>query len=248
MAFAINQNFDLKSKRKDFVRQELTLADLKTTRDADYPDDYTVTIGGKIYIFNSSNSVDSTLGRWREFAGGGGGSITPGSGLETSSGKLQVRIGSGLIFDGNGTLKVNLYDVSSNDETAFVPLQIGSNSLPGIAVSTNFVTQSGKLFLNLGSALKEETNGRVTVKTAPNSGMTIGNNGLGINVNSSLAIDSDNKLSLSSCTVYRRNKAEPIAQESVIVSTNGLNFKISTGLAVDEEGYLYVDVNSIINA
>lgn len=68
MAFTINQNFDLKSRRKDFARQELTLAQLKSTRDADYPDDYEVVIGGKIYIFNSTNSADATLGKWREFA------------------------------------------------------------------------------------------------------------------------------------------------------------------------------------
>ena len=65
MSFAINQNFDLKSRVKDFTRQELTLEDLPVTRDADYPDDYLVAIDGKIYIFNSNNSVDPTTGKWR---------------------------------------------------------------------------------------------------------------------------------------------------------------------------------------
>ena len=68
MAFTINQNFDLKSRRKDFARQELTVEQLKATRDADYPDDYQVVIGGEIYIFNSSNSVDATLGKWRKLS------------------------------------------------------------------------------------------------------------------------------------------------------------------------------------
>lgn len=67
MAFTINQNFDLKSRRKDFVRQELTVEQLKSTRESDYPDDYTVAIGGKIYIYNSGNSVDGALGKWREY-------------------------------------------------------------------------------------------------------------------------------------------------------------------------------------
>lgn len=70
MSFAINQNFDLKSRVKDFTRQNLTLDDLPVTRDADYPDDYMVAIDGKIYIFNSNNSVDPTTGKWREFKSG----------------------------------------------------------------------------------------------------------------------------------------------------------------------------------
>ena len=70
MSFAINQNFDLKSRVKDFTRQNLTLDDLPVTRDADYPDDYMVAIDGKIYIFNSNNSVDPVTGKWREFKSG----------------------------------------------------------------------------------------------------------------------------------------------------------------------------------
>lgn len=67
MAFTINQNFDLKNRRKDFVRQELTMEQLKSTRESDYPDDYVVAIGGKIFIYNSGNSTDGTLGKWREY-------------------------------------------------------------------------------------------------------------------------------------------------------------------------------------
>ena len=70
MSFAINQNFDLKSRVKDFTRQELKLTDLPNTRDADYPDDYLIAIDGKLYIFNSSNSSDPTTGKWREFKSG----------------------------------------------------------------------------------------------------------------------------------------------------------------------------------
>jgi hypothetical protein len=70
MSFAVNQNFDLKSRIKDFTRQELKLTDLPNTRDADYPDDYLVTIDGKIYIFNSANELDPTTGKWREFKAG----------------------------------------------------------------------------------------------------------------------------------------------------------------------------------
>ena len=70
MSFAINQNFDLKSRVKDFTRQELKLTDLPKTRDADYPDDYLIAIDGKLYIFNSSNSSDPTTGKWREFKSG----------------------------------------------------------------------------------------------------------------------------------------------------------------------------------
>lgn len=68
MAFTINQNFDLKNRRKDFARQELTVEQLKSTRDADYPDDYQVVIGGVVYIFNSKNSADATLGKWRKLS------------------------------------------------------------------------------------------------------------------------------------------------------------------------------------
>lgn len=70
MAFVINQNFELKSRRKDFARQELALADLPGTLDADYPDDYIVAIGGEIYIFNSANTKDAKLGKWRKLETG----------------------------------------------------------------------------------------------------------------------------------------------------------------------------------
>lgn len=251
MAFAINQNFDLKSKRKDFVRQELTLADLKTTREADYPDDYTVTIGGKIYIFNSSNSVDSILGKWREFAGGGGGSITPGSGLENTSGTLRVKIGSGIAFNSTGGVKVDCPDV--NDEsvktTHFAPLKIGSSSNLGIHLGTYFTAAGDKIELHLGSGLETSPdNSAIKVAISNNSPLSIDSGKLNVKIGSGLTLDGANKISLSSCTVYRRYISDPIAQDSVIVSTNGvLNFKISTGLAVDEDGHLYVDVNSIIN-
>lgn len=74
MSFIVNQNFDLKNRQKDFVRQELTLEDLPNTRDSDYPDDYQVVIKGRIFIFNSQNSKIDTYGRWREFKSGSGGS------------------------------------------------------------------------------------------------------------------------------------------------------------------------------
>lgn len=72
MSFIINQNFDLKSRQKDFERQNLTLEDLPNVRDADYPDDYQVIIDGKIYIYNSKNEVREKLGKWRQFSSNNG--------------------------------------------------------------------------------------------------------------------------------------------------------------------------------
>lgn len=261
MAFAINQNFDLKSKRKDFVRQELTLADLKNTVDSHYPDDYTVTIGGKIYIFNSSNSVDSTLGKWREFAGGGGGSITPGSGLKNVSGTLCVKIGSGITFDSNGGIKVNCPDV--NDDSVktpeFAPVKIGSSSTLGVRI---------------GSALQIEPGDKLNIKVDPNSVLEVADQGLEVRIGSGLRND-QGSLKLGTCGVYKmQNGTLTLSTADGIIEgkAGGLNFKlatgldvddngclyvsdaasetsvaISTGLARDSEGRLYVDVNAIIN-
>lgn len=261
MAFAINQNFDLKSKRKDFVRQELTLADLKTTREADYPDDYTVTIGGKIYIFNSSNSVDPILGKWREFAGGGGGSITPGSGLEaTGNGTLFIKIGSGFTFDDNSNLCLDC----SKDETVgseqLLPIKIGSMNSLGIV---------------LGSALQKEPGDKLNIKVNSNSVLEVTDQGLEVRVGSGLRND-QGLLKLGICGVYKMQNGTLTLStaDGIIEGKDGvLNFKlatgldvddngclyvseaasetsvaISTGLARDSEGRLYVDVDAIINA
>lgn len=72
MSFIINQNFDLKSRQKDFERQNLTVEDLPNVREADYPDDYQVIIDGKIYIYNSKNEVREKLGKWRQFSSNNG--------------------------------------------------------------------------------------------------------------------------------------------------------------------------------
>ena len=72
MAFIINQNFDLKAGVKDFERQNLVLEptdasnSLKNAPESWFPNDYTVTIGGVIYVFNSANEVDETTGKWRK--------------------------------------------------------------------------------------------------------------------------------------------------------------------------------------
>ena len=95
MAFIINQNFDLKAGVKDFERQNLVVKpvdaenSLKNAPESWFPDDYTVTIGGIIYIFNSKNSADATLGKWRKLdlslqqTGG----INPNGGSAAEAGK-----------------------------------------------------------------------------------------------------------------------------------------------------------------
>lgn len=168
MAFAINQNFDLRSKRKDFVRQELTLADLKNTRDADYPDDYTVTIGGKIYIFNSANPVSTDIGKWKEYKI----LISPKGGLKTEAAGLAVNHGIGLSTDSGGQLNV---ECSSN------------NPEPGegwVAVHRP-LADSMPLCILVGKGFRKDSNNSLSIGTLDDT-ISLGDGGIAVRLGSGL--------------------------------------------------------------
>lgn len=261
MAFAINQNFDLKSKRKDFVRQELTLADLKTTREADYPDDYTVTIGGKIYIFNSSNSVDSILGKWREFAGGGGGSITPGSGLASEGGKFYIRIGSGFKFGDNNNLELNCETDAITVSTGFVPIKLSTSNTLGFAIGSGLgIDQFDHAYVKLGSGLQFDANDCISpklgsgLKFAENGSVAVDTDTIGsgasITVGSGLMGGGTETIELGPCVVLKKfgSNIQEISQDAVIDKAIGImKLKLATGLKVDSDGFLYIDMSELAN-
>lgn len=58
---------------------------------------------GKYYKFLSTNTVDATTGKWREFSTGGGGSIP----VATANTLGGVKIGSGILVQSDGTISVS---------------------------------------------------------------------------------------------------------------------------------------------
>lgn len=75
MSFIINQNFDLKSPQFNFARDYFAdLAALKTACGGDwtkanyssFPDHFITSVGGTLYQYTSSNSIDTNTGKWRK--------------------------------------------------------------------------------------------------------------------------------------------------------------------------------------
>lgn len=257
MALSITQNFNLRAQVKDFERQDLTLAKLKTTADSDYPDDYTVTIGGKIYIFNSNNSVDATLGKWREFAGGsGGGSITPGSGLASEGGKFYIRIGSGFKFGDNNSLELNCETDAITMSTGFVPIKLSTSKTLGFAIGSGLgIDQNDHAYVKLGSGLQFDGYDRISFKLG--NGLKFEENGsvavdsvTSIQIGSGLRPDGSGGITLGSCVVLKKFgiDIQEISQEAVIDKAAGImKLKLATGLKVDSDGFLYIDMAELAN-
>ena len=68
----ITENFEYIGTQQNFERDSyLTLAEMKAVVDKRMPDIFTATCKetGKLYIYNKSNEVDETLGKWREVGG-----------------------------------------------------------------------------------------------------------------------------------------------------------------------------------
>ena len=158
MSFAINQNFDLKSRVKDFTRQNLTLDDLPVTRDADYPDDYMVAIDGKIYIFNSSNNSDPVTGKWREFKSGEGGLQEIPTASSTSLGGIKIGF-------------------PKNEENKNYPVELNENeqayvNVPWVDLNTSYnivSTSSDGLAPKLSGNSDQYLNGNGQYTTPPNT-------------------------------------------------------------------------------
>lgn len=68
----ITENFTYIGMQQNFERDSYkTLAEMKAVVDKRMPDIFTATCKetGKFYIYNKSNEVDETLGKWREVGG-----------------------------------------------------------------------------------------------------------------------------------------------------------------------------------
>ena len=68
----ITENFTYIGTQQNFERDSYaTLAEMKAVVDKRMPDIFTATCKetGKLYIYNKSNEVDETLGKWREVGG-----------------------------------------------------------------------------------------------------------------------------------------------------------------------------------
>ena len=68
----ITENFTYIGTSQNFERDSYkTLAEMKAVVDKRMPDIFTATCKetGKFYIYNKSNEVDETLGKWREIGG-----------------------------------------------------------------------------------------------------------------------------------------------------------------------------------
>ena len=68
----ITENFTYIGTQQNFERDSYaTLAEMKAVVDKRMPDIFTATCKetGKLYIYNKTNEVDETLGKWREVGG-----------------------------------------------------------------------------------------------------------------------------------------------------------------------------------
>src|SRR5574344_728715 len=71
----ITENFEYIGTQQNFERDSYaTLAEMKAVVDKRMPDIFTATCKetGKLYIYNKSNEIDETLGKWREIGAGAG--------------------------------------------------------------------------------------------------------------------------------------------------------------------------------
>lgn len=228
MAFAINQNFDLKSTRKDFVRQELTLADLKNTRDADYPDDYTVTIGGKIYIFNSANPVRGDIGKWREYEL----PISPNGGLKTAVGGLAVNYGIGLSTNYDGRLDVECISNDPDPDEGWVAVHRPlSDSMP--------------LCILVGRGLSKGSNNSLSIGTLDNT-VKVEKYGIGVRISTGLKEnDSGISINLGSGLTSDEYGHVVIRVSTAVYDKDSLNF---LHLSADDEGAAGVLLGTVFNA
>ena len=68
----ITENFEYIGTQQNFERDSYTtLAEMKAVVDKRMPDIFTATCKetGKLYIYNKSNEIDETFGKWREVGG-----------------------------------------------------------------------------------------------------------------------------------------------------------------------------------
>lgn len=95
MALTLGDNFSYQGQKPLDARLKYnTVADMKAVGDATMYDGCMAYCSGtdKTYQWKSTNSVDETTGRWREFSsGGGGGSYTAGDGIDITNDVISTK-------------------------------------------------------------------------------------------------------------------------------------------------------------
>lgn len=138
MSFIINQNFDLKSPQFNFARDYYeTLDALKTACGGDwtkanyssFPDHFITNVGGTLYQYTSTNSIDTNTGKWRRLEFG------------ATAGDIQAL--NTKIANNSKNIETNATNISKNtdDITILVDnLEHKVDKVTGKGLSTNDYT------------------------------------------------------------------------------------------------------------
>lgn len=184
MAYIVSDNFNLQSKAPNFVRDQFaTVAAMKAFPETSLDEGHiSYCVGdGKTYQYKSGNSVDATLGRWREFASGGGGGVTVksplvknadgsvelsfGDGLTNNADELTVIVGDGINIDGDGGLYVKANDESHTINVDRYGVEVNLDERGGLTA------QGDGLGIDARDGLIADENG---LRIAMGSGITTG--------------------------------------------------------------------------
>lgn len=180
MAYIVSDNFNLQSKAPNFVRDQFaTVAAMKAFPETALDDGHIsyCTGDGKTYQYKSGNSVDATTGKWREFAGGGGGSVTVkdplvknvdgsielsyGEGLGVNSGELTITVGDGIRIDEDGNLYVKASEVSRTINVDSTGVEVRMDPRGGLTA------QGDGLGIDARDGLIADDKGGLRISTGP---------------------------------------------------------------------------------
>lgn len=142
MSFIINQNFDLKSPQFNFARDYYeTLDALKTACGGDwtkanyssFPDHFITNVGGTLYQYTSTNSIDTNTGKWRRLEFG------------ATAGDIQVL--NTKIANNSKNIETNATNISKNTDD--ITILVGNlehkvDKVTGKGLSTNDYTTAEK--------------------------------------------------------------------------------------------------------
>lgn len=156
MSFIINQNFDLKSPQFNFARDYFAdLAALKTACGGDwtkanyssFPDHFITSVGGTLYQYTSSNSIDTNTGKWRKLILGSDVNLSGYATIAQLNNKVDKVTGKGL---------------SANDFTAAY-----RTKLDGIATNANHTVVDDTLKSDSTNPVQNKViNGALSIKAA----------------------------------------------------------------------------------
>ena len=138
MSFIINQNFDLKSPQFNFARDYFAdLAALKTACGGDwtkanyssFPDHFITSVGGTLYQYTSSNSIDTNTGKWRKLILGSDVNLSGYATIAQLNNKVDKVTGKGLSTnDFTAAYKTKLDGIATNANNTVVDDTLKSDS------------------------------------------------------------------------------------------------------------------------